>query len=278
MDSILSRLRALLIQEDHPSRAGRFAINVLRLIYFATSEFRRSRCPQRALELAYATLFTLVPVTTLFLLISRTAGSLDRWIQDGRRFIINLTIGALPPEDAEAIDGFIDTAFTAVSRGLETSSALTSGASFLVLVAFSIALLLLIENVFNSMFGVRRRRNLIARVTVFWTVLTLSPLLLAGSMYMRSQIVEMLVAHNLERLLRARLLRSLFQDALHAGPRGRRRGWCGHRLRSLGGGEERCLLVRGRERHLQEHLRHPGHHPDLPPLSLRDVGDHPLRR
>ena len=103
MDALLRRLRALLIQEDHRSRAGRFAINVLRLIYFTVSEFRRSHCLQRALELAYGTLFTLVPLTTLFLLISRTAGSLDRWIQDGRRFIISLTIGVLPPEDTAAM-------------------------------------------------------------------------------------------------------------------------------------------------------------------------------
>jgi membrane protein len=196
MESLLNRLRALLIQEDHPSRAGRLATNLLRLIYFAVSEFRRARCMQRALELAYGTLFTMVPVTSLFLLISRTAGSLDRWIQDGRRFIISLTIGALPPEDSEAIDAFVERAFTAISRGLEGSGAVTSVASFLVLVAFAIALLLSIESVFNGIFGVRRRRTLIGRVTVFWTIITLSPLLLASSMYMRSQIIEMLVSHN----------------------------------------------------------------------------------
>jgi YihY family inner membrane protein len=195
--SFTRRVRAFLLQDDRPiPGVSRFALNVLRLIYFTLSEFHRSRCTQRALELAYGTLFTLVPLTTLFLLISRLGGSLDRWIQDGRRFIVNLTIGILPPEDTEAIDAFLNHAFSAISRGLETASTFTSVVSFLVLVAFSISLLLGIENVFNGIFGVRRRRALVARVTVFWTVLTLSPLLLAFSMYLRARIVDMLVTHN----------------------------------------------------------------------------------
>ncbi len=196
-NSFPRRVRAFLLQDDRPiPGVSRFALNVLRLVYFTLSEFHRSRCTQRALELAYGTLFTLVPLTTLFLLISRLGGSLDRWIQDGRRFIVNLTIGVLPPEDTEAIDAFINHAFSAISRGLETSSTFTSVASILVLVAFSISLLLGIENVFNGIFGVRRRRTLVARVTVFWTVLTLAPLLLAFSMYLRARIVDMLVTHN----------------------------------------------------------------------------------
>jgi len=212
--SLPRRLRALLLADDRPrSAAARHGLEALRLVYFTLSEFHRSRCLQRAMELAYATLFTLVPLTTLFLLLSRMAGSLDRWIQDGRRFIINLTIGVLPPEDTAAIDNFINHAFSAVSAGLETSGALTSVASFFVLVAFSISLLLSIEHVFNIIFGVRRRRTLVGRVTVFWTVLTLSPLLLALSMYMRSSIVDVLEARGWESPLTQWGLRFLFPFA-----------------------------------------------------------------
>ncbi len=186
-------LRPLLLEAEPRSRAGRFALNALRLAYFTGSEFRRSRCFERALGLAYGTLFTLVPLTTLFLLISRTVSGLERWIQEGRLFIINLTIGALPPEDAAAIETFVDRAFSVSSRRLETADALTSLLSILVLIALSISLLLSIENVFNDIFGVRRRRTLIGRVTVFWTVLTLSPLLLAASMYIRARVEDLLI-------------------------------------------------------------------------------------
>jgi membrane protein len=193
MSAVRRTLRALLLEAEPPSRPARFAFNALRLAWFTVSEFRRSRCFERALGLAYGTLFTLVPLTTLFLLIARSVPVLDSWIQEGRLFLINLTIGALPPEDAAAIEIFVDCAFSASSRGLATADALTSILSFLVLIALSISLLISIENVFNSIFGVRRRRTLIGRVTVFWTILTLSPLLLAGSMYMRARIEGLLV-------------------------------------------------------------------------------------
>jgi membrane protein len=212
--SLPQRLRAFLLEDDRPRPSvARHALEALRLVYFTLSEFQRSRCLQRALELAYGTLFTLVPLTTLFLLLSRMAGSLERWIQDGRRFIISLTIGVLPPDDTEAIDNFINHAFSAVSAGLETSGVLTSVASFFVLVAFSISLLLSIEHVFNIIFGVRRRRTLVARVTVFWTVITLSPLLLALSMYMRSSIVDVLATRGWESPLTQWGLRFLFPFA-----------------------------------------------------------------
>ncbi len=193
-----STIREFLLA-DHPelSRPSRFAINLFRLLYFTFSEFRRDGAMRRALELAYTTLFTLVPITALFLIVSRVVGSLERWIEDGRRFIIGLTIGVLPESDAQAIDQFIDRAFRGIMASLEGSNLLVSITSLAILALFSISLLLSIENVFNDIFGVRRRRSLFAKVTVFWLVLTVAPLFLAASMYMRSEIVAGLEAHEL---------------------------------------------------------------------------------
>ncbi|MGD8395567.1 MAG: YhjD/YihY/BrkB family envelope integrity protein [Candidatus Eiseniibacteriota bacterium] len=184
--------------DDHQnlSRVSRFGINVLRLVYFTCSEFLRDRCLQRALELAYTNLFTLVPLTALFLFVSRLLGSLERWIDDGRQFIIGLTIAGLPEQDVAAIDSFIDSTFEGIMRSLEGSNVLVSVTSVVVLAFFSISLLLSIENVFNDIFGVRRRRALLAKITVFWLVLTASPLFLGLSMYMRSAIVEVLAERH----------------------------------------------------------------------------------
>jgi membrane protein len=198
MGVLKRRFKTILLEEDEPRAAARFAVNALRMIYFTGSEFARSRCLARALELAYGTLFTLVPFTTLLLLIARAAGTMDRWIEDGRSFILELTLKALPPEDEAAILKVIDQAFYAIARGLETGSTLKSIISVLVLVAFSIGLLLSIENVFNDIFGVQRRRPLLSRVTVYWTILTLSPLFLAASMYSRSWMLAFMVDHQLE--------------------------------------------------------------------------------
>ncbi len=209
-------MRRLLLEAEPPGRISRFVLNGLRLGYFTASEFRRSRCFERALGLAYGTLFTLVPLTTLFLLIAQAVTPLERWIQEGRRFLVNLTIGALPPEDAAAIETFIDRAFAASTRRIETADALTSVVSVLVLIAFSISLLLSIENVFNDIFGVRRRRTFVGRVTVFWTVLTLSPLLLAASMYMRSRIADLLFTQGWESSLTQWSLSFLFPFVVSA--------------------------------------------------------------
>jgi membrane protein len=180
--------------DDHArlTRASRFGINVLRLVYFSFSEFRRDRCVARALELAFTNLFTLIPLTALFLFVSRMMGSLERWINDGREFIIGLTIGVLPSQDVEAINGFIDRTFQGVIESLESANVLVSVSSVVVLAFFSISLLMSIENVFNDIFGVRRRRALLAKITVFWLILTAAPLFLGLSMYMRSALVEAL--------------------------------------------------------------------------------------
>ncbi len=186
-------LRTFLL-DDHTqlSRVTRFGINLLRLIYFTLSEFWRDRGLQRALELAYTNLFTLVPLTALFLFVSRMLGSLERWINDGREFIIGLTIGVLPSEDVTEINQFIDYTFNGILQSLEGANVLASVTSVVVLAFFSISLLLSIENVFNDIFGVRRRRAMFAKITIFWLVLTVAPLFLGLSMYMRSEIVEVL--------------------------------------------------------------------------------------
>jgi membrane protein len=189
--------RFLLSEHPELSRPSRFGINLLRIVYFTFAEFHRDRGLQRALELAYTTLFTLVPLTALFLIVSRVIGSLERWIEDGRNFLIGLTIGVLPESDAQAINQFIDRAFNGILEALEGPDFLASVTSLLVLAVFSISLLLSIETVFNDIFGVRRRRALFAKVTVFWLVLTVAPLFLGGSMYMRSTIVRMLEERHL---------------------------------------------------------------------------------
>jgi membrane protein len=201
MDSLRTRFRSLIFEQEPADRAARFLVNALRMIYFTANEFMRSHCFRRALELAYGTLFTLVPFTTLFLLLARGVGYVDRWIQEGRSVILNLTIGILPPEDTLAIVAVIDHAFEAILRGLETSSTFKSIISVLVLIAFTIGLMLSIENVFNDIFGVQRRRPFLNRVTAYWSILTLSPLFLAASMYARSWIMDFLILHQLESTL-----------------------------------------------------------------------------
>jgi membrane protein len=141
--------------------------------------FREDRLGNTASSLTFTTLISLVPlftvvlaVFTVFPMFGKLQLALQQWLADS----------LIPEPIAKQVMGYL-TQFAAKSSRLGL-------AGIVVLLVTAISLILTIDRTLNAIWRVRRARPLAQRVLVYWGVLTLGPLLLAGSLAMTSFIVS----------------------------------------------------------------------------------------
>jgi membrane protein len=155
--------------------------NLIKGFYFSRfflRHFYALRGMQTASSLAYTTLLSIVPlVTVMFGLF----GSISVF-SDFSESIQDFVFANFVPEFGWTIQGYL-TDFS------DKASKLTiTGISVLVLIA--IMLMATIDNAFNRIWMVKKRRNPVGRLLVYWAVLTMGPLLigfgLASTSYLLS--------------------------------------------------------------------------------------------
>ena len=141
--------------------------------------FRDDRLGNTASSLTFTTLISLVPlftvvlaVFTVFPMFGKLQQALQQWLADS----------LIPEPIAKQVMGYL-TQFAAKSSRLGL-------AGIGVLLVTAISLILTIDRTLNAIWRVRRARPLAQRVLVYWGVLTLGPLLLAGSLALTSFIVS----------------------------------------------------------------------------------------
>ncbi len=139
----------------------------LRLI---AERFTATDCPQVAGSLTFTTLLSLVPLVTVTIGIFSGLPGIDRLGESLRDFLLN----NLLPERAGNI-----VATYALQFSQKAARLTLIGIAMLAVTA--LMLLSTIERVFNQIWGVRRPRPLLLRITVYWFVLTLGPVILGGS-------------------------------------------------------------------------------------------------
>ncbi|TDN47543.1 YihY family inner membrane protein [Azoarcus indigens] len=169
--------------------------------------FAAARCPQVAGSLAFTTLLALVPLIAVTLGVVGNLPGMDRVSESLRDFLLE----NLLPERA----GKIITTY-ALQFSQKAARLTLIGTALLAITA--LMLLSTIEGVFNQIWGVRRPRALLLRITVYWFALTLGPVVLGGSVvatgYLASTSAEL--SSHLPWLgeLAARLLPPLLLGAL----------------------------------------------------------------
>src|SRR5215208_2613707 len=125
----------------------------------------------RAMALTYISLFALVPGLVAAFSIVQAFTGLERISSRLHEFLFeNLAVGA-----RATIEPYLD---RFVHNTHVTSAGLVGGA---LLVWSSVSLFQNVDRAFNDIWGVRRRRSIAQQATIYWVVITLGPLFLAGS-------------------------------------------------------------------------------------------------
>lgn len=166
-----------------PARAREPRLNVLheaRHFLAATARhFVDSRSLQTAGSLTFTTLLALVPLITVALALSTAFPAFNEAIGALQGYVVK---HFLP--DARGVD-MIAKQINAFTQKAGRLTAI--GLAFLAITA--VMLMLTIDEVLNRVFRVQRRRPLAQRLLMYWSVLTLGPILVGGSISMTSFLV-----------------------------------------------------------------------------------------
>ena len=141
-----------------------------RFLKFVLDRFLVDQCPQRAAALTYTTLLALVPL----LAISFAVFSAFPAFAGVREQLQDFIFANFVPQVGDVVLTHLE------DFARKTGSLTAVGVIFLVVT--SVMLLTAISGAFDAVWRVRARRPLVARLLVYWAVLTLTPLLLGASL------------------------------------------------------------------------------------------------
>jgi membrane protein len=146
---------------------------------FVWRRFREDRCFDSAGVLAYATVFAMVPLTALVFGILAAFPMFGVW----RDRLTDFLFVHFVPEAAHTVSEYL-------YQFADNSSQLT-GVGLLGLAATALLVMKEVEDTFDRIWRVRRRRPRLARFLVYWTALTLGPLLVVGSFALSSYLLSL---------------------------------------------------------------------------------------
>lgn len=166
---------------DHASSssAPEGALSRLRaFLRYWLRRFLEEDCFSAAGALSYATVFALVPLTAAVLGILTAFPVFETWADALSDWLFTHFV----PEAARTVEAYIQE-FAASATRLTVAGVLASILSALIMMAS-------VEDALNRIFRVRKARRTAVRLTMYWTVLTLGPLLVAGGLALSSEVVQ----------------------------------------------------------------------------------------
>ena len=147
------------------------------LLEFARRRVREESLPQVAGSLTFATVFALVPLLTLALAIFTTFPLFNTFRHALEDYFVQ---SVMPKGISNTILGYLTTFSSKATR----LSAIGAGT----LIFTSVAMMGLIERVFNRIWRVRQQRRWSKRLLVYWAIVTLGPLLVGVSLTVTSRV------------------------------------------------------------------------------------------
>jgi membrane protein len=147
------------------------------LFLFAHRRLREESLPQIAGSLTFTTVFALVPLLTIALAIFTTFPMFTTLRQTLEAYFAQ---SVMPKSISGPILNYL-TMFAAKATRLSAVGAV-------MLIVTSIAMMSLIERVFNRIWRVRGQRSWSKRILVYWALITLGPLLIGVSLTLSSQV------------------------------------------------------------------------------------------
>jgi membrane protein len=157
---------------------------LFQFIKFITVRFRQDRCANMASSLTFTTLLSLVPLITIILTFFSAFPQFSNFSEHAKNIIL---ANMLPETGGKIISRYME-------QFAENAARMTAvGISFLAVTAMW--MIYSIDNAFNTIWRVSRQRTIIQRVLVYWAVLTLSPILMGGSLSMTSWLINVSVGN-----------------------------------------------------------------------------------
>ena len=153
---------------------------------FAVRQFYRQRGLQIASSLAYATLLSLVPLITVMF---GFLGGLPVFEKVGG-FIENFIIANFVPAFGDTIQSYLH------EFSLKTSQLTATGVTILIIIA--LMLLATIDNALNIIWHVQVRRRPAARFLVYWSILTLGPLLVGVGIFLTTYVLSLSIVNDVK--------------------------------------------------------------------------------
>ena len=147
---------------------------IFTFVSFTVRRFLDEHCLQTAGALAFTSLFALVPLITVVLGILAAFPVFAQWRDKITGFIFANFVPAAGDVVQVYFTQFADNASKATAIGI------------LVLVFSALSLMLSIEDAFNRIWRIKVARKAAARFAMYWTVLTLGPLLLVAALAISS--------------------------------------------------------------------------------------------
>ena len=148
-------------------------------VRFAARRFSQDNCFYTAAGLSFYTLLALVPLMAVVFSIITAFPIFDQWVQQIQDFIFDNFV----PTAGEIIQDYVNEFVAQASR-------LTAAGSIFLIVS---ALLLVnnIERAFNAIWRINKPRGPVNRFLIYWTALTVGPLLIGASLAMTSYLLSL---------------------------------------------------------------------------------------
>lgn len=166
--------RILTLDLKGSSQARRIGIHYLRVLLFVARFEVLARLKLRAQALSYQTIFAIVPLFAVFFVIFRGFGGMEA--VEGR-------LQALIVENLAGGSELSAQVTTYIANAVANVNGKTLGIVSIVMLVYSVlGLMQNIEDSFNDIFGVKKGRAWDIRIVLYWSALTLGPLLIGASL------------------------------------------------------------------------------------------------
>lgn len=152
---------------------------VLSVLHFAAIRAREEHLTQAAAGLSFTTLLSVVPLLAVIFALFTAFPLFNQFRIALDDFMVN---NLMPAAVADGVMNYIN------RFALEASRLTTLGG--IVLLATSISLIVTIDKVFNAIWHVTRQRSLLQRLLVYWTVMSVGPVMLGASLWTMSYITR----------------------------------------------------------------------------------------
>jgi membrane protein len=151
---------------------------LLDLARSAVRRFNDDHCMQIAGSLTFTTLLSIVPLATVAL----TVISAFPVFREMNEALESFVMENLMPDPADAI--------AAYTEQFRANAARLTALGLAFLVATAVMLMVTIEHAFNQIWRVRHPRSVFQRTIIYWTLLTVGPVLIGASLSLTSWLVS----------------------------------------------------------------------------------------
>lgn len=147
-----------------------------KFVHQVARRFEQDRCQRVAGALSFTTMLAIVPLTAVMLAVFSLAPGFSSWVTVIQDFIYSNFV----PASGEVVQKYL-TQFAGKAGRLTV-------VGLLFLSATAIMLMATIEQALNDIWRVANSRKLLHRFLVYWALLTLGPILVAGSLVLTSKL------------------------------------------------------------------------------------------